>query len=59
MQARAIFPNCLRYIPVMTLVMPSPYVPRPAYDPPEPAWKSFSEFKDCVHPRQPAAKGGS
>lgn len=31
----------------------------PDDDPPEPAWKSFPEFKDCVHPRQPAATGGS
>lgn len=56
-QARAIFPNCPRYIPTMTLAEPSPYAPRPAYDPPEPAWKSFPDFKDCVHPRQPTAKG--
>ena len=56
-QARAIFPNCPRYIPSMTLVEPSPYAPRPAYDPPEPAWKSFPDFQDCVHPRQPTAKG--
>lgn len=26
-------------------------------DPPEPAWKSFDVFKDCVHPRQPTWKG--
>jgi uncharacterized protein len=56
-QARAIFPNCPRYIPSLQLVEPSVYAPRPGCDPPEPAWKSFSDFKDHVHPRQPTAKG--
>jgi len=55
-EARAIFPNCPRYIPTMQLVEPSIYAPRPDCDPPEPAWKSFADFKDCVHPRQPTAK---
>ena len=55
--ARAIFPNCPRYIPSMALVEPSVYAPRPAYEPPEPAWKGFDAFKDCIHPRQPTAKG--
>ena len=56
-QARAIFPNCPRYIPAMKLVEPSIYVPRPKCDPPEPAWKKFDDFKDYVHPRQPTWKG--
>jgi len=55
-QARAIFPNCPRYIPSMQLVDPSIYAPRPGCDPPEPAWKSFPDFKDHVHPRQPTPK---
>jgi len=55
-QARAIFPNCPRYIPTMQLVDPSIYAPCPGCDPPEPAWKSFPDFKDHVHPRQPTAK---
>jgi predicted pyridoxine 5'-phosphate oxidase superfamily flavin-nucleotide-binding protein len=55
--ARAIFPNCPRYIPTMQLVGPSTHAPRPAYEPPEPAWKAFDSFKDYVHPRQPTAKG--
>ena len=55
-QARAIFPNCPRYIPTMQLIEPSTYVPRPNGDPPEPAWKSFDDFKDYVHPRQPTAR---
>jgi predicted pyridoxine 5'-phosphate oxidase superfamily flavin-nucleotide-binding protein len=56
-RARAIFPNCPRYIPAMQLTEPSVYAPRPGVEPPEPAWKSFPDFKDCVHPRQPTAKG--
>ncbi len=48
--ARAIFPNCPRYIPSED--GPSPYCPRPGYEPPEPAWKGFDVFKDYVHPRQ-------
>ena len=55
--ARAIFPNCPRYIPSMQLVEPSIYAPRGGHEPPEPAWKSFSEFKDHMHPRQPTFKG--
>jgi len=46
--ARAIFPNCPRYIPKLQLVEPSVYVPQPGCDPPEPAWKG--DFKDVVHP---------
>jgi uncharacterized protein len=57
MNARAIFPNCPRYIPAMTLTEPSIYAPRPGCEPVEPAWKGFDAFKDYVHPRQPTAKG--
>jgi len=55
--ARAIFPNCPRYIPVMQLNEPSTYAPRPGVEPPEPAWKGFEAFKDCVHPRHPTFTG--
>jgi predicted pyridoxine 5'-phosphate oxidase superfamily flavin-nucleotide-binding protein len=55
--ARVIFPNCPRYIPDMQLVDPSIYAPRSGCDPPEPEWKDFESFKDCVHPRQPTFKG--
>jgi predicted pyridoxine 5'-phosphate oxidase superfamily flavin-nucleotide-binding protein len=55
--ARAIFPNCPRYIPAMQLTEPSIYAPRPGSDPPEPAWKGFDAFKDCIHPRQPTFRG--
>ena len=55
--AHAIFPNCPRYIPAMTLTEPSIYAPRAGCEPVEPAWKGFDAFKDYVHPRQPTAKG--
>ena len=55
--AHAIFPNCPRYIPTMTLTEPSIYAPRAGCEPVEPAWKGFDAFKDYVHPRQPTAKG--
>ena len=54
--ARAIFPNCPRYIPKMQLVEPSIYAPQPGCDPVEPAWKGFDLFKGYVHPRQPTAR---
>jgi len=56
-KARAIFPNCPRYIPKLQLAEPSQYVPQPGCDPVEPAWKGFADFKDYVHPRQPAFRG--
>jgi hypothetical protein len=55
--ARAIFPNCPRYIPTMSSIEPSIYVPLAGQDTPEPAWKGFTDFKDCIHPRQPTFKG--
>jgi uncharacterized protein len=55
--ARAIFPNCPRYIPKLSLAEPSPYVPKPGQDPVEPAWKAFDMFKGYVHPRHPTARG--
>jgi uncharacterized protein len=55
--ARAIFPNCPRYIPKMTLTEPSIYTPQAGSAPPEPAWKGFDDFKDYVHPRQPTYRG--
>jgi predicted pyridoxine 5'-phosphate oxidase superfamily flavin-nucleotide-binding protein len=55
--ARAIFPNCPRYIPNMQLVEPSVYAPKAGHTPPEPGWKSFDAFKDHVHPRQPTWDG--
>jgi len=56
-QARAIFPNCPRYIVTPGGDEPSKYAPRPDYQPPEPAWKGFEDFKDHIHPRQPTPNG--
>ena len=56
-KARAIFPNCPRYIPKLQLAEPSQYVPRAGHEAVEPAWKGFSDFKDYVHPRQPTFSG--
>ena len=56
-QARAIFPNCPRYIVTPGSPEPSPYAPRPGHAPPEPAWKGFDDFKDYVHPRQKTPDG--
>ncbi len=58
-QARAIFPNCPRYIPKLQLVEASPYTPQSGSEPVEPGWKGFGDFKDYVHPRQPTFKGTS
>jgi uncharacterized protein len=57
--ARAIFPNCPRYIPQLTLAQPSVYAPRPECDFPEPKWKEFADLKDYIHPRQPTFRGAS
>ncbi len=53
--ANAIFPNCPRYIPTMTLNTPSKYTPQAGIAPEEPVWKSFPEFKEFVPPRRPTA----
>lgn len=55
--ARAIFPNCPRYIPRLEFAEASPYVPKAGSDFVEPAWKSFDEFRDVVHPRAPTYRG--
>ncbi|MGV7213358.1 pyridoxamine 5'-phosphate oxidase family protein [Bradyrhizobium sp. UFLA05-112] len=55
--ARAIFPNCPRYIPTMQLAEPSIYTPQAGCAAPEPKWKGFADFSDVVHPRQPTFKG--
>ncbi len=53
--AKAIFPNCPRYIPTMTLANPSKYTPVAGTAPEEPGWKTFPDFKDVIHPRHPTA----
>jgi predicted pyridoxine 5'-phosphate oxidase superfamily flavin-nucleotide-binding protein len=56
-KARAIFPNCPRYIVTPGTAEPSKYAPRPGYQPPEPTWKGFDDFKDYIHPRQKTPNG--
>jgi len=53
-RAELIFPNCPRYIHRMTLVEPSPYVPREGYTPPVPKWKRFDAFADVLPRDDPA-----
>jgi predicted pyridoxine 5'-phosphate oxidase superfamily flavin-nucleotide-binding protein len=55
-RARAIFPNCPRYVPNMQMISPSDYVPKAGCEPLEPAWKGFDDFRDVVHPRAPAPR---
>jgi uncharacterized protein len=49
--ADLIFPNCPRYIHRMALVEHSVHAPRPDYEPPVPAWKTFDVFRDALPPR--------
>lgn len=49
--AEKIFPNCPRYLHKMQLVEHSVYVPRPGYEPPVPAWKSFEVFREHLPAR--------
>ena len=55
--ARAIFPNCPRYIPGLHLTSESVFVPRAGCDFVEPGWKNAEEFRDAVHPRAPTWRG--
>lgn len=56
-KARAIFPNCPRYLPKMQLIEPSAYAPQAGIVAPEPAWKSFPEFKSFIPPRRKTYSG--
>jgi predicted pyridoxine 5'-phosphate oxidase superfamily flavin-nucleotide-binding protein len=56
-KARAIFPNCPRYIPHLELREASTYIPTAGREFVEPAWKGYDEFKDRVHPRAPTFRG--
>jgi predicted pyridoxine 5'-phosphate oxidase superfamily flavin-nucleotide-binding protein len=49
--AELIFPNCPRYLHAMKLLGHSVYAPRPEYEPPVPAWKTFKEFRDALPAR--------
>ena len=46
-----IFPNCPRYLHRMQLLEHSAHAPRPDYEPPIPAWKTFEAFRDALPPR--------
>jgi uncharacterized protein len=50
--ARAIFPNCPRYIPSLTYSGPSVHWPSEGAAPVEPAWKADPAFSACVPPRR-------
>ena len=56
-KARAIFPNCPRYIVTPGTAEASKYAPRPGHEPPEPTRKGFDDFRDYVHPRQKTPSG--
>jgi Predicted flavin-nucleotide-binding protein structurally related to pyridoxine 5''-phosphate oxidase len=47
-QAQHIFPNCPRYIHRMALKEISEHAPRPAHEPPVPAWKQMEAFRDYL-----------
>jgi len=53
-QVAHVFPNCPRYLHPMRLVEHSVYAPRPDYQPPVPAWKTFDVFRDALPPRDRA-----
>lgn len=55
-RAEHIFPNCPRYIPRMSIVEPSPYVPRPGSTPPVPKWKTREVFNEVLPRGDPAKK---
>jgi predicted pyridoxine 5'-phosphate oxidase superfamily flavin-nucleotide-binding protein len=56
-EARAIFPNCPRYIPQMQLVSDSPFIPHAGEDFAEPGWKGDDAFCDVIHPRAETYRG--
>ena len=55
-RAKAIFPNCPRYIHRMQIVEQSVYAPCEGHTPPVPKWKQFPEFRDVLPPGDPAVK---
>lgn len=52
-KATRIFPNCPRYVHKMTLVEPSPFVPRGRKEPPVPGWKRAPVFSDALPVKPP------
>jgi predicted pyridoxine 5'-phosphate oxidase superfamily flavin-nucleotide-binding protein len=58
-RAKAIFPNCPRYIHKMQIIEQSVYAPCEGHTPPVPKWKQFPEFRDVLPPGDPAADSPS
>lgn len=58
-RASAIFPNCPRYIPQMSLVAASQYTPEAGVPAVEPAWKGFDDFAGVVPERRTTWDGAS
>jgi len=54
-RAKAIFPNCPRYIHKMQIIEQSVYAPCEGHTPPVPKWKQFPEFLEVLPPGDPAA----
>jgi predicted pyridoxine 5'-phosphate oxidase superfamily flavin-nucleotide-binding protein len=50
-----IYPNCPRYVPDLIGGTPSPFAPRPGYDPPPPEWKSRDYIRDILPRDDPHA----
>jgi hypothetical protein len=55
--ARAIFPNCPRYIPDLAAGEPARHAPRLGVETPEAEWKSFEAFADVVPPVRDTFRG--
>jgi uncharacterized protein len=49
-RARAVFPNCPRYIHKMQIVEQSVYTPCEGHVPPVPRWKRYPEFREVLPP---------
>jgi len=54
-RAKAIFPNCPRYIHKMQIVEQSVYAPCAGHVPPIPKWKTFAHFNEVLPPGDCAA----
>jgi len=55
-RAQRIFPNCPRYIPRMSVVEASPYLPRAGAEAPVPKWKTREVFNEVLPRGDPARK---
>lgn len=53
-RAERIFPNCPRYLHRLSVVEPSPYVPRSGQAVPIPKWKRMDAFRDVLARDDPA-----